>query len=109
MRRVNIHEAKANLWRLIEEAARGQPFVTAKAGKPVFSKAKSWCRRTSTRSCKTRSPPCSRAKIESPAPRYAPSALAIGGGATTRGSVRAGRRREQHAFSVASLWEVVLK
>jgi len=35
MRRVNIHEAKTHLSRLVEEAARGEPFVIAKAGKPM--------------------------------------------------------------------------
>lgn len=34
MRSVNIHEAKTNLSRLVEEAAAGEPFVIAKAGKP---------------------------------------------------------------------------
>ena len=34
MRRINIHEAKTHLSRLVEEAARGEPFVIAKAGKP---------------------------------------------------------------------------
>jgi len=32
---VNIHEAKTHLSRLIEEAVHGEPFVIAKAGKPV--------------------------------------------------------------------------
>lgn len=32
---VNIHAAKTNLSRLIEEAANGTPFVIAKAGKPM--------------------------------------------------------------------------
>lgn len=35
MRRVNIHEAKTHLSRLVEEAARGEPFVIAKAGKAM--------------------------------------------------------------------------
>jgi prevent-host-death family protein len=35
MRKVNIHEAKTHLSRLVEEAARGEPFVIAKAGKPM--------------------------------------------------------------------------
>jgi prevent-host-death family protein len=35
MRQVNIHEAKTNLSRLVEEAARGEPFIIAKAGKPI--------------------------------------------------------------------------
>ena len=35
MRVVNIHEAKTHLSRLIDEAARGEPFVIAKAGKPL--------------------------------------------------------------------------
>lgn len=35
MRTVNIHEAKTNLSRLVEQAAKGEPFVIAKAGKPM--------------------------------------------------------------------------
>src|SRR5260370_385797 len=35
MKTVNIHEAKTQLSKLIEEPARGEPFVIAKAGKPV--------------------------------------------------------------------------
>jgi prevent-host-death family protein len=35
MRTVNIHEAKTHLSRLIEEAVRGEPFIIAKAGKPL--------------------------------------------------------------------------
>lgn len=32
---VNIHDAKTHLSRLIERAAKGEPFVIAKAGKPL--------------------------------------------------------------------------
>jgi prevent-host-death family protein len=35
MQTVNIHEAKTHLSRLVEEAAHGEPFVIAKAGKPL--------------------------------------------------------------------------
>lgn len=35
MKTVNIHEAKTHLSRLVEEAAQGQPFIIAKAGKPM--------------------------------------------------------------------------
>jgi prevent-host-death family protein len=35
MKTVNIHEAKTHLSRLVEEAASGQEFVIAKAGKPM--------------------------------------------------------------------------
>jgi prevent-host-death family protein len=35
MQTVNIHEAKTHLSRLVEEAAKGEPFVIAKAGKPL--------------------------------------------------------------------------
>jgi prevent-host-death family protein len=35
MKTVNIHEAKTQLSKLIEEASKGEPFVIAKAGKPV--------------------------------------------------------------------------
>jgi prevent-host-death family protein len=32
---INIHEAKTHLSRLVEKAARGEPFIIAKAGKPM--------------------------------------------------------------------------
>ena len=35
MKTINIHEAKTHLSRLVEEAARGDSFVIAKAGKPM--------------------------------------------------------------------------
>jgi prevent-host-death family protein len=35
MRTLNIHEAKTHLSRLIEAAAKGEPFIIAKAGKPL--------------------------------------------------------------------------
>ena len=35
MHTVNIHEAKTHLSRLIEKAVAGEPFVIAKAGKPL--------------------------------------------------------------------------
>ena len=35
MRTVNIHEAKTHLSRLVERAARGEPFIIAKAGRPL--------------------------------------------------------------------------
>ncbi|MBI5556953.1 MAG: type II toxin-antitoxin system prevent-host-death family antitoxin [Deltaproteobacteria bacterium] len=35
MQTINIHEAKTNLSRLIEKAVRGEPFIIAKAGKPL--------------------------------------------------------------------------
>ncbi|TDM05365.1 MAG: type II toxin-antitoxin system prevent-host-death family antitoxin [Ideonella sp. MAG2] len=35
MNAINIHEAKTHLSRLVEEAARGDSFVIAKAGKPM--------------------------------------------------------------------------
>ena len=35
MQTVNIHEAKTHLSRLIEKAAKGEPFIIAKAGKPL--------------------------------------------------------------------------
>jgi prevent-host-death family protein len=31
----NIHEAKTQLSRLVEQAAKGEPFVIAKTGKPM--------------------------------------------------------------------------
>ena len=35
MKRVNMHEAKTHLSRLVEEAAAGKSFVICKAGKPM--------------------------------------------------------------------------
>jgi prevent-host-death family protein len=35
MKTVNIHEAKTHLSRLVDEAVDGEPFVIAKAGKPL--------------------------------------------------------------------------
>ncbi len=35
MQTVNIHEAKTHLSRLVELAAKGEPFVIAKAGRPL--------------------------------------------------------------------------
>ncbi|PRD44902.1 type II toxin-antitoxin system prevent-host-death family antitoxin [Phyllobacterium phragmitis] len=35
MHTVNIHEAKTHLSRLIEKAAKGEPFIIAKAGKAM--------------------------------------------------------------------------
>ena len=35
MKTINIHEAKTQLSKLVEEAANGEPFVIAKAGKPM--------------------------------------------------------------------------
>lgn len=35
MQTVNIHEAKTHLSRLVEQAAKGEPFVIAKAGKQL--------------------------------------------------------------------------
>lgn len=35
MRTVNMHEAKTHLSRLVQSAAQGEPFVIARAGKPL--------------------------------------------------------------------------
>ena len=35
MRTVNMHEAKTHLSRLVKAAADGEPFINARAGKPV--------------------------------------------------------------------------
>ncbi len=35
MKQYNVHEAKTHLSRLIERAAAGEPFVIAKAGRPL--------------------------------------------------------------------------
>ena len=35
MRTVNIHDAKTQLSRLVDQAAKGEAFIIAKAGKPM--------------------------------------------------------------------------
>ena len=35
MRTVNMHEAKTHLSRLVDQVAAGEPFIIAKAGRPV--------------------------------------------------------------------------
>ena len=35
MKTINIHEAKTQLSRLVDQASKGEPFVIAKAGKPM--------------------------------------------------------------------------
>jgi prevent-host-death family protein len=35
MRTVNIHEAKTQLSKLVDAAAKGEPFIIARAGKPL--------------------------------------------------------------------------
>lgn len=35
MKTINIHEAKTHLSRLVEQAVAGEPFIIAKAGKPL--------------------------------------------------------------------------
>jgi antitoxin (DNA-binding transcriptional repressor) of toxin-antitoxin stability system len=35
MKTVNMHEAKTQLSRLVDQAAKGEPFIIAKAGKPL--------------------------------------------------------------------------
>jgi len=35
MKTVNIHQAKTQLSKLVEEASKGESFIIAKAGKPV--------------------------------------------------------------------------
>jgi len=35
MRTVNMHEAKTHLSRLVEAAANGEPFIIARAGRPI--------------------------------------------------------------------------
>ena len=39
MQVINIHEAKTHLSRLVEMAAKGEPFIIAKAGKPMVKVA----------------------------------------------------------------------
>jgi prevent-host-death family protein len=35
MKKINIHEAKTHLSRLVEKASQGESFIIAKGGKPV--------------------------------------------------------------------------
>jgi len=35
MKTVNIHQAKTQLSKLVDEASKGEPFIIAKAGKPI--------------------------------------------------------------------------
>lgn len=35
MQTVNIHDAKTHLSRLVEQACKGEPFIIARAGKPL--------------------------------------------------------------------------
>ncbi len=35
MEKVNMHQAKTHLSRLVEKAVQGEPFIIAKAGKPL--------------------------------------------------------------------------
>lgn len=35
MQKINIHEAKTNLSKLVDQAANGESFIVAKAGKPM--------------------------------------------------------------------------
>ncbi len=35
MKTVNIHQAKTQLSKLVDQASKGEPFIIAKAGKPV--------------------------------------------------------------------------
>ena len=37
MRVVNIHEAKTQLSKLVDAAAKGEPFIIARAGKPLVT------------------------------------------------------------------------
>ncbi len=37
MQTINIHEAKTHLSRLIDQARQGEPFIIAKAGKPMVT------------------------------------------------------------------------
>jgi prevent-host-death family protein len=39
MKTVNIHEAKTHLSRLIDAAVKGEPFIIAKAGRPLVKVA----------------------------------------------------------------------
>ncbi len=40
MHTINIHEAKTQLSKLVEQAVNGEPFIIAKAGKPLVKVTK---------------------------------------------------------------------
>ena len=40
MQTINIHEAKTQLSKLIDQAVKGEPFIIAKAGKPLVKVTK---------------------------------------------------------------------
>ena len=100
---VNIHEAKTQLSKLVDRAVKGEPFVIAKAGKPLvkvaaldaprrrsgwaFWRARSPCPTTSTAWAKPRSRPCSGAAREAPAGHPDPAL----GGRRARAALRARR------------------
>jgi antitoxin (DNA-binding transcriptional repressor) of toxin-antitoxin stability system len=48
MKTVNIHNAKTHLSKLIDAAAKGEPFLIAKAGKPMVRLCRSTRRRPPT-------------------------------------------------------------
>jgi len=95
MKTVNIHEAKTQLSKLVEEASKGEPFVIAKAGKPLVKvtalgaptgaqvrrpalwRARSQCPTTLTESARTRLSECSMAVDETPS-GHASAPLAAG-------------------------------
>lgn len=35
MKTINIHQAKTQLSKLVDEASKGEPFIIAKAGRPI--------------------------------------------------------------------------
>jgi prevent-host-death family protein len=37
VQKVNIHHAKTHLSRLVDQAAKGEPFIIAKSGKPLVT------------------------------------------------------------------------
>jgi prevent-host-death family protein len=93
---INIHEARTHLSKLVDKAAKGEPFVIAKAGKPLVKVtssmrrfpvrcgasaswlAKSSCRTISTPWAATKSSTSSAAALEAAA-RYSSPALGRGG------------------------------
>lgn len=40
MKTINMHEAKTHLSKLVEQAVEGEPFIIAKAGKPLVKVVK---------------------------------------------------------------------
>ena len=127
MRTVNIHEAKTQLSRLVDAAAKGEPFIIARAGKPLVKvvpidspaapKRLGFMRRApspfptiSTRWGRRKSRRCSASMNEAPARPH----ILVWGAVEPERLSRAARaliedERQRSPFSAVSLWEIAIK